>query len=77
MGHRALCPGGAVSRRTFAQQRYPFDHIAIFCFDPSAVDRARRTPSRETLLGRDLDQLARPAIQSFVVSDKRKQYRAE
>ena len=52
MGHPQLRPGGAVSGRTAAQERYPLRHIAIFDLDPAAIDRSHRTPEGKTLLGR-------------------------
>jgi hypothetical protein len=35
--------------------------------------RPLRTPVRETLLSRDRNQLVRPPIQGYVISDQRKQ----
>ena len=63
MGHPRLRPGGAVSGRTAAQERYPLDHIAILDLDPPAIDRSLRTPVGETLLGRHRNQLVCPLIQ--------------
>jgi hypothetical protein len=71
--HPHLQPGGAVSRRTAAQDRYPLCHIAILDLDPPVIDRPLRTPVRETLLSRDRNQLVRPPIQGYVISDQRKQ----
>ena len=73
MGYPHLRPGGAVSRRTAAQERYPLRHIAILDLDPSAIDRSLRTPKGETLLGRHRNQLVCPLTQGCVISDERKQ----
>src|SRR6185295_11948378 len=66
-------PGGAVSGRTAAQERYPFGPVTIFDRDPPAIDRSLRAPEGETLLGRDRSQLVCPLIQGYAVSDERKQ----
>jgi hypothetical protein len=77
MGRPHFRPGSTVSRRTAAQQRYPFGHITILDRDPAAMDRSHRTPDRETLLGRHRNQLVCPLIQRYVVSDNRKRQGAE
>src|SRR5216683_1900375 len=73
MGHPQLRPGGAVSRRTAAQERYSLCYIAILDLDPAAIDRSLRTPVSETLLGRHPDRLVRPLIQGRILAEKRKQ----
>src|SRR6516162_4614027 len=45
--------------------------------DPAAIDLSLRTPVGETLLGRHCNQLVCPVIQRSVVSDERKQSRAD
>ena len=72
IGHPYPCPGGAVSGRTAAQERYTLGHIAILDLDPPAIDRSHRTPEGETLLGRHRNQLVCPLIQGCVVSDEQK-----
>ena len=73
MWHPQLRPGGSISARTAAQQRYPLRHIAILEVDPPAIDDSLRTPEGETLLGCHRNKLVRPLIQGCVVSDERKQ----
>src|SRR6266851_2619011 len=77
MGHPHLRPGGAVSRRTAAQKRYPLGHVAIFDLDPPAIDGSLRTPVGETLLGRHRKQLVYPLAEDCVISVERKQPAAE
>src|ERR1700738_3082914 len=76
MGHPHLRPGGAVSARTTAQERYPLRHIAILDVDPAAKDRSPRTPEGETLVGRDRNQLIYPLAEGRVISDEQKQQAA-
>src|ERR1700730_1483108 len=73
MGHPHFGPGGAVSRRTVAHQRYSLRYIAILDLDPAAKDGSHRTPERETLLGCHGNELVCPLTQGYVVSDERKQ----
>jgi hypothetical protein len=68
VGHEHLRPGGAVSRRTAAHKRYPLDDIAILGLDPAAIDRTERTPLRESLLGRQRDQVFYKMIQVSVIA---------
>src|SRR5439155_14156843 len=72
-GYQQLRPVGAESRRTAAQQRYPFCHLTILDLDPPPIAGSRRTPVEETLVGRYRNQLFCPLIQRCVVSDERKQ----
>ena len=73
MGYYCLRTGGAVSGQTDEQERYPFDHIAIFDFEPPTIDRSLRTPERETMLGRDRNQLVCPLAEGSIVSEEGKQ----
>src|SRR6516225_9633665 len=66
-------PGGAGSRCTPAQQRYPLRYITILDLNPPATDRFHRTPVGETLLGRHRNQLIHPLAEGCVVSDEQTQ----
>jgi len=69
MGHKCLRPGGPVSARTAAEERYPLRHLTIFDLGPPAIDGSLPAPVRETLLGRDRNQLTCPIIQGSKVAD--------
>jgi len=71
MGHQQLIPVVAIGRQAAAQQRYPFDHIAILGLDPAAIDRAEGTPLRESLLGRHREQVFYKIIQVPVIAGDR------
>ena len=73
MGHKCLRPGGPVSARTAAEERYPLRHLTIFDLGPPAIDGSLPAPVRETLLGRDRNELACPLIQGSKVADEQKQ----
>src|SRR5262249_9745010 len=66
LGYYYLRTGGAVSGQTAEQERYPFDHIAIFDFEPATIDRSLCTPEGETLLGRDRNQLVCPLAEGSI-----------
>src|SRR5215813_14706507 len=68
-GHPRRRPSRTVSARTGAQQRQTLDHIGILGLDPPTEDRSCRTVERETLIGRDRDQVVRPLLQAYVVTD--------
>src|SRR5215831_17039828 len=56
-----------ISVRTAAQKRYPLRHVTIFHLAPAAEDRSRRTPERETLLGRHGNQPVYPVEEDCVI----------
>ena len=76
MGYEQLCPSGAVSARTVAEERHSLRQIAILDLDPPAIDRSLCPPVRKTLLGREGEQLCSLLIQRYIVSDEPKRYRA-
>src|SRR5262245_22299135 len=76
-GHQRLRPGGSVSSRTAAQERYSLRNIVILNLTPTAKDRFERTPVGETLLGRHGNQLVGLLVQSNFVSEERKRQAAE
>src|SRR6516162_9537668 len=77
MGDEQIHTAGAISGRATSQKRHSSHRIAMFDLDPAAIDLSLRTPVGETLLGRHCNELVCPLIQRYVVSDERKQSRAD
>jgi hypothetical protein len=51
------------------QKRQALGHIGIPGLDPTTEDRSCCTVERETLIGRHRDQVGRPLLQAYVVTD--------
>ena len=77
MRYEQLYAAGAISGGTTSQKRNPLCHVALFDFDPAEINLSLRTPVRKPMLGCHREQLAYPLIQRHVVSEKRKQSRAD
>src|SRR6266581_3584915 len=77
IGNPQCRAGGTVSGRATAQEGHSLRDITILDPCPASIDGPLHTPERESLFGRDHNQLVFPLAERHVASDEPKSHDAE